>query len=54
MVMTAQEQKELAGHTCPNYQPDFSGYCQECYRRTDCTLQSMVHKLDALKTKSAR
>jgi len=54
MAMTAQEQREVTGHTCPNYQPDFSGYCQECYEKTDCELRTIIHKLETQKMKSAR
>ncbi len=52
MKISAQEQKELAGHTCPNYQPDFSGYCQECYQKTDCMLQTILHKLELASAKA--
>jgi hypothetical protein len=51
MTVSAQEQKKVTGHTCPNYQPDFSGYCQECYQRTDCMLRTVLRKLERHKSK---
>ena len=54
MTLTAKKQKELTGHTCPNFQPDYSGYCEECYQRTDCMLRSVVHGLESMKAKSAK
>ncbi len=51
MNVTAEKQRELAGHTCPNYEPDFSGYCQECYRKAECMLQTALHKLESLKNR---
>ncbi len=50
MAVTARGQKKTTGNTCPNFQPDFSGYCQECYRKTDCMLLAVLQKLESTKT----
>ncbi len=51
MSATAQKQPKTAGNTCPNYRPDFSGYCQECYQKTDCMLMAILHKLESTSSK---
>jgi len=51
MEMSVEQQKGLIGHACPNYEPDFSGYCQECYQKADCMLRSILLKLERRKEK---
>jgi len=50
MAETARQPKEFTISTCPLYNKEFSGYCEECNQRVNCMLLALLRKVEHIET----